>query len=180
VQYLAWLVPFAVGLGAGPMALYWATSGVFLFLVYDFWSQGLPWYLADSMRVGDYYFAGLDYFHILCWLSVVALLWESWRQIQGRKPWELAFMRAAVGWRRLSVVFGGLLLLVPMAQWLESRHAAWPPNQHRGEPAVSVARQWYLHDLSTQLQRMGKLDASAEVARRAAVGVDATFATRGK
>ncbi len=167
VQYLAWLVPWAVGLGAAPVALYCATSGVFLFLVYDYWSQGMPWYLADSMRAGDYYFAGLDYFHILCWLSVVALLWTSWRQIRGRGAWELTFARMAAPRRRAVLVLTSLLLLVPMVQWLQGPHAAWAPNQTRGAAALSVARQWYLQDLSVQLQRMGRIQDSADAARRA-------------
>lgn len=83
VQYLAWLPVFVVELGALASAAYAATSGVFLFLVYDLWAQGLPWDLADSNRVGDY--AGrVDGPQLLCWLTVAALLWVALRRLVGR------------------------------------------------------------------------------------------------
>jgi hypothetical protein len=163
VQYLAWLVPFAVGLGAAPAALYYATSGIFLFLVYDYWSQGMPWYLADSIKVGDYYFAGLDYFHILCWLSVVALAWTAWKQIDGAGEWQFAPAR-----RRLAVACSVLLLAVPSAIWLRSPHPMWVANRPRGAAALTAARQWYLQTLASNLHDLGRLQASDEVARRAA------------
>jgi Dolichyl-phosphate-mannose-protein mannosyltransferase len=73
VQYLAWLVPWVVGLGLGPALLYYAASGAFLVLVYTYWSQGFPWYLADSGQVG----AWPDYASnagLLCWAVVVVIL----------------------------------------------------------------------------------------------------------
>jgi hypothetical protein len=167
VQYLAWLVPFAAGLGAAPAALFYATSGVFLFLVYEFWCQGMPWYLADSIRLADYYFAGLDYFHVLCWLSVVALAWTCWRQIRGLDDWQLAIARLAPARRHLAVALASLLLLVPAALWFRSPHAVWIANWPRGAPALTIARRWYLQDLSVYLRRVGRLQASDEVAARA-------------
>jgi hypothetical protein len=169
VQYLAWLVPWAAGLGAAPAALYYATSGAFLFLVYDYWSQGMPWYIADSIRIGDYYFAGLDYFQILCWLSVVALVWMSWKQVRGAgAPGPLARMTPVR--RRMALAVAAMLLAVPMGQWLKSRHAAWPSDALRGPAALSAARQRYIEDLSLSLRRMGRTEASAEVAKRASAG----------
>ena len=57
-----------------------AQSGAFLFLVYTYWSQGFPWYLADSGQVGawpDYAVtAGL-----LCWAVVVVILVLYLRQL---------------------------------------------------------------------------------------------------
>ena len=38
IQYLAWLVPWVVGLGAGVTITYYLASGLFQFLVYTFWS----------------------------------------------------------------------------------------------------------------------------------------------
>lgn len=78
VQYLAWLVPWAVGAGAIPAAVFYAASGAFLFLMYNHWSGGMPWYLADSNQVRDYPY---DYSQLVCWLSVLVLLWVAWRQI---------------------------------------------------------------------------------------------------
>ena len=81
VQYLAWPAPFVVWLGALPALLYFAASGVFLFLVYDLWSHGFPWYLADSNLVGDYQ-GHLDYSQVVCWLTVIVMLWAAWRQVR--------------------------------------------------------------------------------------------------
>ncbi|MEO5656378.1 MAG: glycosyltransferase 87 family protein [Nitrospiria bacterium] len=73
VQYLAWLVPWAVGAGFAWAALYYAASGLFLFLVYNFWAQSFPWYLANSDRVGDWRGAVIG-FELACWVSVVVVL----------------------------------------------------------------------------------------------------------
>jgi hypothetical protein len=79
VQYLAWLVPWTVGVGIIAVAFFTLASGAFLFLVYNWWSGGYPWYLADSNYVGD--FSGhLDYFLGICWLSVIVLAVSAWRR----------------------------------------------------------------------------------------------------
>ncbi len=72
VQYLAWLVPWVVALDVGAMLIFYTTSGVFLFLVYTFWSHRFPWYFADSPPYGwrGYIIA----FDLLCWVSVLVLL----------------------------------------------------------------------------------------------------------
>src|SRR5581483_5809784 len=58
------------------VAFFQLASGTLLSLVYNCWAGGFPWYLADAYYVGD--FTGhLDYFQILSWLSVVALVWSS-------------------------------------------------------------------------------------------------------
>jgi tetratricopeptide (TPR) repeat protein len=87
VQYLAWLVPWVVELGWLPTATFYTASGIFLFLVYNYWSQGLPWYLADSINVGEYtgYF---DHAHVICWLSVVAALSVAWRRVGIAAGWD--------------------------------------------------------------------------------------------
>lgn len=72
VQYLAWLVPWVVALGLWPAALYFASSGIFLFLVYTFWSLGFPWFLANSDVVGDWH-GIIIYFEIFCWVTVVIM-----------------------------------------------------------------------------------------------------------
>jgi tetratricopeptide (TPR) repeat protein len=81
VQYLAWLAPWVVGLGAMPTAILFTASGAFLFLVYNYWAQGFPWYLADS-SVGGWWQTPLDYFQVVCWLSVVVALWAAWTQME--------------------------------------------------------------------------------------------------
>ena len=72
VQYLVWLVPWVVALGVLPSLLYLTASGVFLFLVYNFWSQSFPWFLANSDQVGDWRGYIVD-FEILCWSSVAVV-----------------------------------------------------------------------------------------------------------
>lgn len=82
VQYLAWLVPWTVGVGLIPVTFFTVASGAFLFAVYNFWSGGLPWYLADSNYVGD--FSGhLDYLLTLCWISVIVLAFAVWKRHPG-------------------------------------------------------------------------------------------------
>jgi hypothetical protein len=73
VQYLAWIVPWVVALGRTATVAVYAASGVFLFAVYTFWSQGFPWYLADSNVVGDWR-GGIVLLELLCWLTIVAML----------------------------------------------------------------------------------------------------------
>jgi len=82
VQYLAWLVPWTAGLGVAPSAIFLGASGIYLFLVYNYWAGGIPWYLADFNYPREYH-SQLDYPAVVCWLSVVLLAWAAWRQIKG-------------------------------------------------------------------------------------------------
>ena len=72
IQYLAWLVPWVVGLGVTATLIYYITSGIFIFLVYNFWAGGLPWDLANSDVVGDWR-DYMIYYEIVCWSAVVAI-----------------------------------------------------------------------------------------------------------
>ncbi len=81
VQYLAWLIPWVVALGAWAPALFYAVSGLFLFLVYTHWSQGFPWYLADSVTVGLWQ-GPVVAVELLCWATVVALIVVQIQQIR--------------------------------------------------------------------------------------------------
>jgi Glycosyltransferase family 87/Tetratricopeptide repeat len=77
VQYLAWLVPWTVGISIVPAAFFTIAGGAFLFLVYNWWAGGFPWYLADSNYVGDFT-PHLNYFLTLCWISVIVLALAVW------------------------------------------------------------------------------------------------------
>lgn len=77
VQYLAWLVPWIVGVGIIPATFFTLASGAFLFVVYNWWAGGFPWYLADSNFVGDFT-PHLNYFLALCWISVIVLAIAVW------------------------------------------------------------------------------------------------------
>ncbi|MGE5609404.1 MAG: glycosyltransferase 87 family protein [Bacillota bacterium] len=72
IQYLAWLVPWVVELGVAACVLCYGTSGVFQFLVYNYWSRGM-WYFADSDTVRDWkgFIIG---FEVACWVGVVGVL----------------------------------------------------------------------------------------------------------
>jgi hypothetical protein len=86
IQYLTWLVPWVVRLGFWPTALYYLTSGVFAFLVYTYWSRGLPWYFADGRDfVPEWWPVSIVYVELICWLSVVLLLVQMIRKIVARQ-----------------------------------------------------------------------------------------------
>jgi hypothetical protein len=123
VQYLAWLVPWTVGLGIIPVAFFTAASGAFLFLVYNYWSGGFPWYLADSNCVGD--FAGhLDYFQALCWFSVIVLVWAAWHR---HSSTTLPNLRTRLAASALAVS----LVVYPMWKQLRVDVRTWPPAADR-------------------------------------------------
>jgi hypothetical protein len=89
VQYLAWLVPFAVALPLAAGFSFHAASGAFLLAVYtfwcqlppgasadpdwlgaSFWSRGLPWEIANANRTGPWR-GELVILEVACWLAVV-------------------------------------------------------------------------------------------------------------
>jgi len=87
IQYLAWLVPWVVGFGFWPTVLYYATSGVFAFSVYTYWSHGLPWYFADARVFDpDWWPMSIVSIELICWLSVGFLLCWIARIMVARHP----------------------------------------------------------------------------------------------
>jgi hypothetical protein len=72
VQYFAWLVPWVVIVGVGTSLIFYATTGLFLFLVYTYWSRGFPWYFANSDVVGVWR-GHIVLFEGLAWLAVVGI-----------------------------------------------------------------------------------------------------------
>jgi len=84
VQYLAWTVPWVVALGRTATIAVYAACGLFLFAVYTFWSQGFPWYLADSNVIGDWR-GGIIFLELLCWLSILAALLMSIARVAWRR-----------------------------------------------------------------------------------------------
>jgi hypothetical protein len=68
-------------------------SGLFLFLVYTYWSGGFPWTLADSVTVGLWQGPTVAV-ELLCWATVVALAGMQLRQIRSRS-WDAAPSRKA-------------------------------------------------------------------------------------
>ncbi len=113
VQYLAWIAPWVVELGALPTFVLYAASGAFLFVVYNFWSYGPPWNMADSNTAGDYQ-GRLDYFQLLCWLAVLFVLWTAWKKLRGtgetRQPFGAFARPVVVGLSTLLVLGFGFAL----------------------------------------------------------------------
>jgi tetratricopeptide (TPR) repeat protein len=166
VQYLAWLAPWVAGLGWAPAALFYAASGVFLFLVYNFWAQGLPWYLADSIHVGDY--AGyFDYAQVICWLSVLVALGVSWRSIGIAAGWKrtLPFPPLAPGWR----IAGGVLAAWALL-WVVPPQLDTPaPPGGKDERAVRSINARSDLDLALLLATSHRYEDSIRAAREALV-----------
>jgi len=77
-QYLAWLTPWLVDIGAAAY-LFITTSGVFLFLLYNSWAGGLPWWIADS-NIASPSTGQVLVWRDLCWLSVAGCAIALWRK----------------------------------------------------------------------------------------------------
>ncbi len=164
VQYLAWLAPWVAGLGWAPAAFFYAASGVFLFLVYNFWAQGFPWYLADSISVGDY--AGyFDHAQVICWLSVLVALGASWRRIGLAAGWKrmLPFPPLAPGWRIAGVALAACALLWVVPPQLETP----APPGGKDERAVRSINARSDLDLSLLLATSRRNEDSIRAAREA-------------
>jgi Glycosyltransferase family 87 len=72
MQYLAWLVPWVLALGIWPTLFFYAVSGAFVFVVYNDWCGGFPWYAADALfRPWEVRHAMLG---LLCWAAVAVML----------------------------------------------------------------------------------------------------------
>lgn len=86
VQYLAWLVPWVVGLGFGPTAAYHIAGTAFLFAYYSTAAGEFPWYLANSLARPAWSGTVLG-LGLICWVVVCSIAF-----IYGRR---LVAMRAA-------------------------------------------------------------------------------------
>ncbi len=161
VQYLAWLVPWTIGLGIIPVAFFTLASGAFLFVVYNWWSGGFPWYLADSNYVGD--FAGhLDYPLTLCWISVIVLAWTGW------KSREAAFPTL-----RTQILLGIVAIpLIIYPAWLQATRTdarTYPPaNDHAALRSIDASEYAMLSQAYYKLGRY----TDAVVAARTGVALD--------
>ena len=72
VQYLVWLVPWAVGLGFGPMAAYYIAGTAFLFGYYTTAAGTFPWYLANSLERPAWSGTVLG-LGLICWVVVCSI-----------------------------------------------------------------------------------------------------------
>jgi tetratricopeptide (TPR) repeat protein len=163
VQYLAWLAPWATGLALGPAVFHTLASGAFLLVVYNYWSEGMPWYLADSNRIGDYQ-GHADYFQLLCWVSVLVLFWNAWTRVSQRPKASSYFELAPPALRRGMGVALALLVIVPCLLKVRNDNAL-SMRTATDQITPIMARQHL--NLSSLLLRAGRNDEGIEVARRA-------------
>ncbi len=155
VQYLAWLTPWVVDSGVVLTAIYYAASGVFLFLVYDYWSQGFPWYLADSNRVGDYQ-GHVDYSQLLCWLTVVIVLGAAWKRMKGGIMPE-RWLRARIpgrAWQVSAALLAAVLVAFPFGGWIQQKQPT--PRIGAGPDALNEIRAQQYREISSQLYQLAR------------------------
>lgn len=83
LQYLAWPLPFILALGFWWSLAYYTSAGLYLFLTYNFWSQG-QWYFADSHKTVELdtvsTMAGL-----VCW-GVCGLICLRYKHVLTKEP----------------------------------------------------------------------------------------------
>lgn len=79
VQYLYWLTPWAVTLGARVYLFHSLAAGTFLFTVYTFWSGGMPWGFANSLATGPWG-RQTQVLQVLAWISVGVVLAAYWQR----------------------------------------------------------------------------------------------------
>jgi len=165
VQYLAWLAPWLVGLPVGPALLYTLASASFALVVYTYWCEGLPWYLADSNRIGD--FRGhADYFHLLCWASVLVLCWGYWRRLSAA-PKQAWFFELETRGQRQALAFA-LALLVLLPAGLQVRKDSQRTVENDPAAAIGAIQAKQYISLSAILLQQGRQDEGIEAALRAA------------
>ena len=90
VQYLVWLVPWAVGLGSGPTAAYYIAGTGFLFGYYSATAGAFPWYLANSLERSAWSAKVLG-LGLICWVVVCVMAFMHARRLAG---WGGASSRA--------------------------------------------------------------------------------------
>jgi hypothetical protein len=162
VQYLAWLVPWTVGIGILPVTFFTLASGTFLLLVYNYWSGGFPWFLADGNYVGDFT-PHLDYFLTVCWLSVVVVAWSAWR----KRPISLPSLK-------IRLAFGVALiplLFYPAWRQIQLDARKYPPSVDQAAIASIYSNEHAM--LSQQYYKLGRY-ADAVVAARTGVALDSS------
>jgi hypothetical protein len=169
VQYLCWLVPWLVELGLATAVVYHVASFVFLFLVYNYWSGGLPWYLADSFRVGDYQ-DHLDYFQFQCWFVVSIALWVAWKRIKEGVSFHHAVpVRVPVLVRSLTVAaFSVASLAYAVSVQISDDKNAKPGRPGHPEKIINSIRAKSDLNLMVWLARMGRDRDSDKLAEEAA------------
>jgi hypothetical protein len=74
VQYLYWLTAWVVILGTRATLLLYLTSGMFAFVLYNYWAHGLPWWFADYLDWGGW----MHIPQLTSWVSLGVLVGWFW------------------------------------------------------------------------------------------------------
>lgn len=69
VQYLSWLLPWVLGLGIEAALLYYIISGIFAFMLYNYWSSGFPWNNVYALPYDNF----ILHYEYTCWFTVITI-----------------------------------------------------------------------------------------------------------
>lgn len=152
VQYLAWLTPWVAELGALPVGLFVVTGSVFLLVVYNYWTLGMPWYLAIA-----YPWSSHQYFQVLCWLSVVLLTLAAWSRIRHDREFGLLRyiekLSPSLRWSAAGIGFA-VLLFYPA--FVHMRHDRLSVSPSYAEDEALYTEADATQNLATELARHGR------------------------
>ena len=166
VQYLAWLTPWIAELGALPVAWFVLTGSVFLLVVYNYWTLGMPWYLAIA-----YPWAAHQYFQVLCWMSVVVLAVAAWVRISRNRDLSipaLARIRPGLRFAIAGIAVAGFVIYPAITHIRRDTLTATPTY---GEDDVLYTQADEYHNLATELARHGRY-AEANLVESEATGLN--------
>src|ERR1019366_7283898 len=138
--------------------------GCFLFAVYNYWSQGIRWYLADSNRMGAYS-GRFDYLQLLCWLSVVAVCWIAWKSVADRLGNRVAAPLTARA--LVTRCAGGLLAISSICAMVPPQDHGPAPRTGKDKAAVRAINAQNDLDLSLLLYQSGRFEDSRSAAKDA-------------
>jgi hypothetical protein len=164
VQYLAWLTPWVAELGVLPVALFVVTGSVFLLVVYNYWTLGMPWYLAIA-----YPWSSHQYFQVLCWISVVVLTVAAWYRIRNdRSSMPPVFLRISPVIRFAAAVIAAAgLLIYPAFVHMRRDKLAVTPAYAEDDVLYTQADQY--HNLAGELSRRGRASEADAVEKQSSL-----------
>jgi len=92
IQYMYWIAPWAVILGARTYMIHWAVSGMFAFTTYNWWSGGIPWWYADAVSV-ERFNTPAQVLCIAAWIAVGVVLFGYHLRYPAIVPLALQVLR---------------------------------------------------------------------------------------
>lgn len=91
IQYLYWVGPWVMVLGLSTTLTLYLAQGAFMFVVYNYWCSGMPWWFADSNAIGPWH-GWIHPFQIAAWCATGWMALRYWQEITavGAPPVERA------------------------------------------------------------------------------------------